>query len=393
MLPAACRPAIVPVRYNGSMRIGIDIRFIYDHFPGIGRYLYNLVAAMVRAPHGHRLLLLHNPALPNTRYDITALAQPHAELVPTPLRPFSLLEQIELPRLAHHLKLDLLHSPYYVKPYIGLPCPSIVTIYDLIGRRYPQVLSRRSRYLYRTLMDLAVLSSRRIITISANARDDLRYYYRLPHARLAVVPGATDAHFRPQPAATVAAMRQRYGLPPRYVLYLGANKPHKNLPRLVRAWERVLAEQPATDAVLVLAGHEDPRYPEVREMVAARGLTAHVQFLSGVAEGDLPALYSGAEVFIFPSFYEGFGLPPLEAMACGAPVLCAYASSLPEVVGNAAMTFDPYSFLEMAEQLQQVLSNARLRQQLRQMGLQQAQRFSWERAAQATLAVYEEVLA
>ncbi len=375
------------------MRIGIDIRFIYDHFPGIGRYLYNLVAAMVHAPHPHHLLLLHNPALPNAHYDIAALHQPRADLVPTSLRPFSLLEQIELPRLARHLKLDLLHSPYYVKPYAGLPCPSVVTIYDLIGRRYPEVLSRRSRYLYRTMMGLAVASSQRIITISASARDDLRHYYRLPPARLAVVPAAADAHFRPQPPATVAAMRQKYGLPPRYVLYLGSNKPHKNLPRLVRAWERVIAEQPTTDALLVLAGHEDPRYPAAREMVAARGLAQRVRFLPDVADADLPALYSGAEVFIFPSFYEGFGLPPLEAMACGAPVLCAYASSLPEVVGDAALTFDPYSFIEMAEQLQRVLHHASLRQQLRERGLQQVQRFSWQRSAQATLAVYDEVLA
>ncbi len=374
------------------MRIGLDIRVIYDHFPGIGRYLYNLVAAMGHIPQrdsAHTLVLISNPDLPNTRYDLAALAQPpQIELVQTRLRPFSLGEQYGLPRLARQLKLDLLHSPYYVKPYVGLPCPSIVSIYDLIGRRYPATLSPRSRYLYRLLMGLAVRSAAHIITISASARDDLRAYYRLRPEQITVVYGAADAHFQPQPQPIVDRLRRRYQLPPRYVLYLGSNKPHKNLPRLVRAWERVLAEHPPTDAVLVLAGHTDPRYPEARHMVAERNLSERVQFIPDVAEADLPALYSGAEVFVFPSFYEGFGLPPLEAMACGAPVLCAYASSLPEVVGDAALTFDPYSFLDMAEQLQRVLHHPSLRQQLRARSLQQARRFSWEQAAAATWAVY-----
>ncbi len=374
------------------MRIGLDLRVIYDHFPGIGRYLYNLVAAIRDLPQrdpAHTLVLISNPDLHNTRYDLAALAQPpQIKLVQTRLRPFSLAEQYGLPRLARQLKLDLLHSPYYVKPYVGIPCPSIVSIYDLIGRRYPATLSPRSRYLYRILMGWAVRSAAHIITISASARDDLRAYYRLRPEQITVVYGAADAHFQPQPQPIVDDLRHRYQLPPRYVLYLGSNKPHKNLPRLVRAWERVLAEHPTTNAVLVIAGHTDPRYPEARHMVAERNLSERVQFIPDVAEADLPALYSGAEVFVFPSFYEGFGLPPLEAMACGAPVLCAYASSLPEVVGDAALTFDPYSFLEIAEHLQRVLHNPSLRQQLRARSLQQARRFSWEQAAAATWAVY-----
>lgn len=126
-----------------------------------------------------------------------------------------------------------------------------------------------------------------------------------------MVYGAADAHFQPQPQPIVDGLRRRYQLPPRYVLYLGSNKPHKNLPRLVRAWERVLAEHPLTDAVLVLAGHTDPRYPEARHMVAERNLSERVQFIPNVAEADLPALYSGAEVFVFPSFYEASGYRPL----------------------------------------------------------------------------------
>jgi alpha-1,3-rhamnosyl/mannosyltransferase len=177
------------------------------------------------------------------------------------------------------------------------------------------------------------------------------------------------------------------------VLYLGSNKPHKNLERLIRAWERAnegaAPTGPVGAAQLILAGHEDAKHPEARQMVAERGLGARVRFLPNVGDADLPALYSGAAVFAFPSYYEGFGLPPLEAMACGTPVLCAYASSLPEVVGEAALMVDPYSSIEIAEGLVHLLSRPALRRDLRERGLRRAREFSWRRTALATLRVYE----
>jgi glycosyltransferase involved in cell wall biosynthesis len=373
------------------MRIGLDARYVYDHFPGIGRYIANLAAALAELEHGHQLVLITNPALPSTRHDIASLRRfACVELASTTARPFSLGEQLALPRLARQLRLDLLHSPYYIKPYLGLPCPSLVTIYDLLGLRFPDTLSRQGRLLYRLMMGLAVRSSSSIITISNSARDDLHFSYGLPRERITVTPLAAERAFRPQPAEAVAALRAKYGLPERYVLYLGSNKPHKNLERLVRAWERLVSEsQP--EATLLIAGHYDPRYPQARAMVAERGLEASVRFMPNVAEAELPALYSGALIFVFPSYYEGFGLPPLEAMACGAPVLCAYASSLPEVVGNAALTVDPYSFIEIAEGLRKLLGNPPLRRRLSEQGLARARSFSWRRTAMATLKAYEEM--
>ncbi len=376
------------------MRIGIDIRYAYDHFPGIGRYIVNLVRALGKLEHQHTLVLLCNPALPNTRYDLNALGQMRSiELVTTAARPFSLWEQIQGPRLARALRLDVLHSPYYIKPYLSAGCPSIVTIYDLIGRRYPGTLSRRGRYFYNLTMALAVRTSARIITISHSARDDIAHYYRVPKERIAVTPLAADRHFCPQPAEQIAAVCARYALPENYVLYLGSNKPHKNLERLIRAWERIVPEQrpPSPHLHLVIAGHYDPRYPEAQAMVAARKLTSSVHFLPNVAEADMPALYSGATLFVFPSYYEGFGLPPLEAMACGTPVLCAYSSSLPEVVDDAAITFDPYNSIELSRELRRLLNDGTLRERLRQQGLQRAREFSWRRTAQQTLFVYGDV--
>lgn len=379
------------------MRIGLDARYVYDHFPGIGRYTMNLAYALAELERRHELVVLYNPELPNTRHNLEGLRRfPGVELVSAPAHPFTLAEQVQIPRLVHALKLDVFHSPYYIKPYINIPCPSIVTIHDVIGHRFPRTLPRHARPLFGLTMWLAVQTSSRIITVSKATRDDIAYYYRRPRERIAVTPEATERRFRPQPPEVIAAVRAKYRLPPHYVLYVGSNKPHKNLERLVRAWERVCVapelRQWMPGVTLVIAGHYDPRYPEAWRLVEERGLTNRVLFRPNVADADLPALYSGAEVFAFPSYYEGFGLPPLEAMACGTPVMCAYASSLPEVVGNAALTVDPYSFIDMAENLRYLLRTPGLRAYLRERGLRRAREFSWRRTAQKTLFVYEEVM-
>jgi alpha-1,3-rhamnosyl/mannosyltransferase len=191
-------------------------------------------------------------------------------------------------------------------------------------------------------------------------------------------------------------MRARLGLPPRYVLYLGMNKPHKNLARLVEAWAQA-RRQATTEAAadpsiqMVIAGREDARYPQARQ--AAERLAADVRFLGAVAEADMPALYSGATLFVFPSLYEGFGLPVLEAMACGAPVACSTAPSLLEIVGDAALTFDPLDVNEMASVLTRALSDEALRRRLGRQGQAQAAGFTWRRAAAETLLVYRQAAA
>lgn len=368
------------------MRIGLDLRYSGDHFPGIGRYTVSLARALADLGHGHTLVLLHNPGSAGSRYSLAGLADlPGVELAPLRAGPFSPLQQIELPLRARALGLDLLHSPYFIKPYVGLPCPSVVTIYDLLGRRFPALLSRRGRLLYRLTMGLAVRSAAAIITISESARAELMAIYRLPAARVTVTPLAADSRFTPRPPAEIAAARASYGLPERYVLYLGSNKPHKNLERLILAWEQA---EPA-GARLVLAGHHDPQHPEVGRLVAARGLGDRVRLLPNVADSDLPALYSGALAFAFASYYEGFGLPPLEAMACGAPVLCSDASSMPEVVGDAALLVDPFSVEAIAGGLADLLRSPDLRADLRARGLARAATFSWRRTAEQTLGVYE----
>ncbi len=402
------------------MRIAIDARYVSDHFPGIGRYVYNLLLALAELDQRHTFAVLYNTALPNTRYDLAMLAR-HLpiRLVATNLRPFTIAEQTVIPRMLRTMQADLFHAPYDVRPYAWLPCPSVVTLYDVIPRRFPDEVAPRARLLFDLLTRLAIRASDHVLAISGSARDDLVAAYGIPSRRITVTPLAADPRFRPQPPDAVAAVRAKYNLNDRYVLSVTSNKPHKNLVSLMEAWARMLKarsqgdEEPRrfiSDASespglpvsrspglpvsrspgLVIAGHWDLRYPQARATVASLGVQEAVRFLPGVAEADLPALYSGAEVFVFPSRYEGFGLPVLEAMACGAPALASNTSSLPEVVGDAGLLVDPTPEA-LAAGLERLLGDDTLRAELRTAGLCRAAQFSWRKTAEATLAVYEQV--
>ena len=376
------------------MRIGIDGRYIQNHFPGIGRYTYSLISALAPLATDDTLVVLHNPALPNSRYDLAALAQHHnVELVRLDVPTFSLVEQLRLPSLISDLACNIFHSPYYVKPYC-LPLPSILTLYDVIPTHYPAYYSRHARPLIRLLKRLALRSAAHCLAISETTKGDFVREYGVSPERITAIPLAADGRFRPAEPAAIADVQARYHLPPRYVLYLGINKPHKNLARLVEAWALIRkqgARSSEQDTTLVLGGREDPRYPQARQRVEEMGLEEKVQFLGDVAEADLPPLYSGAAAFVFASLYEGFGLPVLEAMACGVPVACSNTSSLPEIVGDAALTFDPTNVEAIAGAMSRLLDDAELRAELRQLGLKRARHFTWTETARRTLEVYRTV--
>lgn len=371
------------------MRIGLDGRYIRDDFPGIGRYLYNLARTLPKTAPAAEFVLLRDPDAPNSRYDVGSLRRRNLTFFATDVPIRSLAEQVRLPRLTRRLSLDVFHAPYYVTAY-HMPCRQVVTIYDVISKRYPEYLpSPALRLVFEATTRLALRTSDRVLTLSEASRQDLVGLYGVDPERVVVTPLAAGSQFRPASAETIAVLKRRLKLPDRYVLYVGINKPHKNLVRLVEAWALMTASN-EDDVHLVIAGREDPRYPEARERAAALGLE-RVMFLGAVAEGDLPALYSGAELFVFPSLYEGFGLPVIEAMACGTPVACSGMSSLPEVAGDAALLFDPTDVNAMAEVMQRALADPDLRESLAATGLEQAKSFSWERTAELTLRAYRAV--
>jgi alpha-1,3-rhamnosyl/mannosyltransferase len=351
----------------------LDVRTITPHFPGIGRYVHNLARALpAQLLPTERLVLLGSAA------QIAALrrviVQPIGEIA-CDLSPFDLRQQWRVPRLLRGVALY--HSPYYLMPYYSGQ-PTVLTFYDAIPLHFSAYVSLHARLLFRMALHLAIRSASYVITLSQSAARDLSSITR--GSSLTTIHPAADPCFAPQSKEAIAQVRARYDLPADFFLYVGSNKPHKNLPLLVQAHARLSATAP----LLVIAGPWDARYPEARQIADP----ARVRFLGPVDEANLPALYSAALAFAFPSRYEGFGLPVLEAMACGTPVVCGNASSLPEVAGDAALLIDPTDAAALTEALQRLTDDSALRRQLSTRGLEQAARFSWARAAAETLEVY-----
>ena len=409
-----------------STHIILDARTATPHFPGISRYGTNLARALVPllAPD-ERLTVICDPAHP-----IHLPPSGAAQMIPLAISPFSLRQQWIVPRLLRKLQRNTLSpaderpsssifrpsSVIYHSPYIAMPyrpgVPTLLTVYDLIPLRHPEHSTARARLFIRWMTRLALRAADHVTAISEFTRDDFLAEFGLAGEQITAIPLAADLVFKPQTAKKIAEIRARYDLPERFALYLGSNKPHKNLTRLVATWQIANSRWQIADSRLVIAGAWDARYPEAR---ASALMTTNPAssfelpvWLGPVPEADLPALYAAATVFVFPSLYEGFGLPVLEAMACGTPVVCSNTSSLPEVVGQtieaqssasysseqtAALLVDPTDTNALAAAIARLMTDEALRRELAQRGLAQAARFSWERTAAATLELYRRLAA
>jgi glycosyltransferase involved in cell wall biosynthesis len=361
----------------------LDARTATPHFPGIGRYVTNLARALapLLAPDA-RLTLLHSPG-----YPVLPDAVPGVTQAPVAVSPFSITQQWHVPGLLRHFEADLYHSSYLMMPYWP-GAPTVLTVYDLIPLLLPEHSSLRARTLFRWGMRLALRAADRVITISTATRRDFLAHFRYPSERVQTIPLAADPAFRPQPADVVVAARARYGLPERFVLYVGSNKPHKNLVTLVEAWGIATSRGGTGGSALVVTGTWDRRYEQPRLLARETGLDPRLVWLGPIPAPDLVPLYAAATAFVFPSLYEGFGLPVLEAMACATPVICSNTSSLPEVAGDAALLVDARDAAALADAIERVLADDDLCRRMRELGLAQAGRFSWERNAEQTLALY-----
>lgn len=371
-----------------SLRIAVDGRCIGDHFPGIGRYAYNLCRSLSGVGAGHTFFLLYDPTARNSRFALAELASlPNIKLRPVNAGIFSVRSQVSLPLILQTERIDVYHSPYYVRPYAAF-VPTVVTLHDAIPVMFPEDgLLGRSRLAFTLATKLTIATATRIIVGSETAGRDFRRLLGVPPEKVKTIYHAVDERFRPFDPDAIAMVRHRLGLPSKFLLHVGINKPHKNLARLIEAFSRLEDSETA----LVLAGPEDQRYHQPRELVERLGLQCRVRFLGLVDEESLPGLYAAATAFVFPSLYEGFGLPVLEAMASGTPVLCSSASCLPEVVGGAAVLVDPLDTDAWAAAMTRIVKDGGLRAEMRRRGLARAAEFSWEKTARATLEVYGEV--
>ena len=365
------------------MKIAFDLRWIGN--PGIGRYMKCLAEAITaQAPENEYLFIL-----PPDGDDL--VDAPEAAKICPRLKYYSLREQVELPRILSRHKVDLLHSPHFLLPLLR-PCPVVATIHDVIYLACPQDLpSCAGRLYYRAMMNACARMAARIITDSEHSRNEIISYLHADPARIDVIYPGVDPGFQPvTDAVQLQAMRSRFGIDREYILCVGIYKLRKNHAGLLRAFQRCLANGMRTQ--LVIVGPMAEGEAVLRRLAGELGAAEHVIFTGFVKDDDLRALYSAARVYVCPSLYEGFGFTVLEAMACGAAVVCSRATSLPEVAGKAAMYFDPHDAEEMASQLFRVFSDDALRASLIEQGRQNLQRFNWAKTARQTLAVYHQAL-
>lgn len=376
------------------MRIVIDGRYINDRFPGIGRYTYNLVRALGKLDTQDEFIVLFNSKLKNSRFDLRlVLEQPCFRLVDCHIPRFLPAEMLYLPIVVHRLNPSVFHSPFFLRPY-PLSCPCVITLHDLIPlQSFKNTNGILNRMIFWFGAKLSCHLSAAILTPSVYSARSIQRWCKNLDNRLHIIPLAADPLIQRQPTFIVDRMRRKFDLRKPYVLYVGSHLPHKNLESLVLAWSRIMSSTHRYNYryQLVLAGREFPGYSKIRNLVEQLDLKTSVRFLGEVEEVNLSALYSGADLFVFPSIIEGYGLPVIEAMACGAPVICSNACSLPEVADGAAWMIEPDNIDSLSNAIDQFLHSPNLRKKFAQKGMARCAQLTWNATAQDTHMVYQMV--
>lgn len=379
------------------MRIGMNALFFRFPSTGTGQYMTHLLSALAEVDGENEYVLLSPDDEP-----LNHVNNAHFTYLKAPVPDFArhrataeklVWEQFTAPQAARKARVDLFHVPYFAPPYFSR-VPSVVTIHDVIPLRLPIYRTSPRMKAYLQLVERAARKASLIITVSQHAKQDMIDALRMPAERIRVIYEAAGEEYRPITDPTVLAKaRARYGVGERYIFYLGGLDHRKNVPLLVRAFAHLYQKLNDPGLQLLIAGNPDkksgPLFPDPRPVAADLGMTGQIIYRY-IEEEDKPALYSGASAFVFPSSYEGFGLDPLEAMSCGAPVVCSNRTSLPEVVGDAAITFDPDNTGQLVAAMYSVLTNQELAADLRARSPQRAARFNWRKTATETLAAYEE---
>jgi glycosyltransferase involved in cell wall biosynthesis len=374
------------------MRVAIDIRRVGSF--GIGTYIRNVVRNLARIGEQNDYVLI---GLPERFAELGDLPD-NFKLVPLPhlersLRAYYAFDQIVRPE-----RCDIVHVPHMFWRPRAMSRPYLVTAHDVLTYMFPRPDESTFRRLFHNwLSRRALTGAARILSVSHFTKNEIVRYFRMPEEKIEVIPNAIDERFRLGHATTAdrALIAERYQVNYPFVLYAGNIKPHKNLVRIIEAFSVLKAELKKEgklpDLKLIIIGDELSQHPDLRRTVIKSGVEKDVRFLGFVSIDTLRIFYDLAKVFVFPSLYEGFGLPPLEAMALGTPVVTSNTSSLPEVVGDAAVLVNPENVFEITRGLQRVLVDQGLREKLKSLSKEQAQRFSWETSVRRLLEVYKQV--
>ncbi len=366
-----------------KMRIGIDVRKINDF--GIGTYIQNLIKYLLELDKQNQYFLFFN------HQDIQNFSYPKEQVVKlidnSPK--YSIREHFSLSHQAQKYDLQLFHEPHYTLPYF-LKCKKVVSIHDLIHLKFPQSLPHRRAYIYAKFMiGQALKKADKILVGSENSKNDIIEMFKTRAGKIAVIFYGVDEIFKPiKDQNLLENFKNKYKLPDKFVLYSGSIRRHKNLENALRAYALLKDKS----YHLVLAGVGLQNQKQLEPILKELKIENNVKIMPFLDYAELVLLYNSAEVLFFPTLYEGFGLPVLEALACGIPVISSNNSSIVEVSAEAAILVDPLNLKEMADVLEKVLAETSLRQRMIALGLERAKIFSWEKTAQATLRVYQELL-
>lgn len=380
------------------MRIGIDCRAVTAAGlgRGLGIYTANLVQYLAANGEPHQFVLFCSRKQRTVDFFERVSRQPNVQLsvLTRPTRAIFFWDQLCWYARLRRERIDLFHSPVYGVPLV-CPCQRVLTIHDLTPLIFPEAVPKfRHKAVFRFNFFTGTYAAH-VITPSYSSKHDIMRYLHILEEKITVIPEGVGEQYKVvHETHVLEAIRDRYHIPGRFLLYVGGFDRNKNLPTLLQAFRMLLENQPEFKGMLflVFAGALTPAADTLKALSQQWDLDTSMIFTGFVPEEDLIMLYNAAEVFVFPSLYEGFGLPPLEAMACGTPVVCSNAASLPEVVGDAAIQVSADSPAEFASAIAHVLTNPQVQEYMRRKGLERAKGFSWNNTACKTLQVYAEVL-
>lgn len=365
---------------------GIDAHAVGANLTGNETYVTNLVNAMVKLGTGHEFTVLY------THPKAALYWQGKQGLNLVRVRPEHPLVRIPLvmPWLVQRHNLDLLHVQYVGPPF--LTAPLIVTIHDISFEYYPEFFSTREMLRFKATIPLTARRSSKILTISNNSKQALMDAYGIPDEKIVVTYLGVDTKFQPMRSTSEEhRAAAKYGINGRYLLAVGNLQPRKNMVRLIKAYTRLRNARPEIDHKLVIVGKKAWKFDPILSFIKSSRWVDDIILTDYVPDEDLRILYARAGLFVYPSIYEGFGLPPLEAMACGTPVVVSDRSSMPEVVGDAGIKVDPFDVDRLAAAMAGILLEPEVAKWYEERGLQRVKQFSWSKCASATMNIYEEI--
>jgi len=374
------------------MRIGIDCRMFSSKFTGIGRYVYEFVKNLngINAESGypHELVLFFNEP-EYKEYETTK----NEKKVLVNARHYSFKEQFLLPPKIKKEKVDIMFFPHFNVPILYRK-PFVVTIHDLILSIFPgqKMVRWYHRLAYQMTIKNAVKKAKKVIAVSEHTKDDIIRFLKVPKEKIEIIYSGVGDEFKViENLDDLAPTLKKYNIKKEFLLYTGVWRNHKNLTRLIEAFS-IIRDKHGLDLELVITGKPDPHYPEVKQEIKKYNLKQEVICTGLVEENELVDLYNAADLYIFPSLYEGFGMPPLEAMKCGTPVVASKISSIPEICGKNAVYFDPYDAKDIANKILGLYKDAKKKAELIESGIEHATKFSWKKMAEETLRIIRDAL-